>query len=164
MDVLFYLSFRAPLPLIRRIPDRWLWTSASGLVAAVFGVAVVTQFLLPAEPTLPRRNSPGSVWQFWMVYFLPATLMLDFALGTVMARIVLRGRWIGLGLGPTGCGADCRRLRARFVRAVSIPPQRRHDHPAGCSSRRRPAWISAVGVRWYEGRFAVWRGYNLSPE
>lgn len=156
-ELLFYLSFPALLPLIRRIPDHWLWTSASGLVAAVFGVAVVAQFLLPAEPTLPEANSPGSVWQFWMVYFLPATRMLDFALGIVMARIVLRGRWIGLGLGPAAVLTAAGYVLASFVpwvfhlNAVTIIPLALLIPAAACADVRGRRSL-------LRGRFAVWLG------
>ncbi|MFJ3328018.1 acyltransferase family protein [Streptomyces griseus] len=96
-ELLFYLSFPWLVRWIRAVPARRLWLCAGLLVAATVVVALTSQ-LLPTDPDMPYY--PISWYQYWFVYCLPATRMLEFALGIVMARIVMTGRWIPLGLGP----------------------------------------------------------------
>ncbi|MEU3524161.1 acyltransferase [Streptomyces sp. NPDC038707] len=96
-ELLFYLSFPLLLRWVRAVPGRLLWPLAGLLTAGTVLVALASQ-LLPTDPDMPYY--PISWYQYWFVYCLPATRLLEFALGIVMARIVLSGRWIRLGLGP----------------------------------------------------------------
>ncbi|MEU6130348.1 acyltransferase [Saccharopolyspora sp. NPDC047091] len=156
-ELLFYLAFPVLFPLIKRIPAARLWATAIGLIAAVFAVAFVAQFLVPTEPGLPEANSPGSVWQFWLVYFLPPVRALDFALGIVLARIVLSGRWIGLGFGTAALLTAGGYVLASFVpwvfhlNAVTIIPLALLIPAAACADIRG-------GRSPLRGRFAVWLG------
>ncbi|MFC5145209.1 acyltransferase family protein [Streptomyces aureoversilis] len=92
-ELLFYLSFPLLHGLIRRIrPERlWMWV---GIVIAAFVAVPLVAQLLPGSPDSPWQ--PVSWWRYWFVYFLPATRVLDFALGILMARVVMTGRWIGM--------------------------------------------------------------------
>ncbi|GAA5075198.1 acyltransferase family protein [Streptomyces similanensis] len=96
-ELLFYLSFPWLARRVRAIPERMLWLCAGLLVAGTVLVALASQ-LLPTEPDMPYY--PISWYQYWFVYCLPVSRLLEFSLGIVMARIVLTGRWIPLGLGP----------------------------------------------------------------
>ncbi|MFC5719945.1 acyltransferase family protein [Streptomyces gamaensis] len=92
-ELLFYLSFPLLHGVIRRIrPERlWLWV---GLVIAAFVAVPVLAQVLPGSPDSPWQ--PVSWWRYWFVYFFPATRVLDFTLGILMARVVMTGRWIGV--------------------------------------------------------------------
>lgn len=95
-EALFYLWFPFWIRYIERIrPERlWAWTAAVGV--AIFMVPVVSM-ALPDQPALPGQ--PGSTWQFWFIYILPLTRMLDFVLGIMLARIVLTGRTLPVSPG-----------------------------------------------------------------
>ncbi|MFF3018269.1 acyltransferase family protein [Streptomyces sp. NPDC057939] len=95
-ELLFYLSFPWLVRWVRAIPAQRLWTWAGILFAGVVLVALASQ-LLPSDPEMPYY--PISWYQYWFVYCLPLTRLLEFALGIVMARIVQTGRWIPLSLG-----------------------------------------------------------------
>ncbi|GAB1338442.1 acyltransferase [Streptomyces sp. E-15] len=96
-ELLFYLSFPLLVRWVRAVPGRLLWPLAGLLTAGTVAVALASQ-LLPTDPDMPYY--PISWYQYWFVYCLPITRLLEFALGIVLARIVLSGRWIRLGLGP----------------------------------------------------------------
>lgn len=94
-EALFYFSFPALIRLVDRVRVNLLWTAAAVLTAVGFGFAfVATQ--LPARPL--ALGVPQ--WQVWFAYIFPVTRTVDFVLGMVMARIVLSGKWIRLGMAP----------------------------------------------------------------
>ncbi|MER8261513.1 acyltransferase [Streptomyces albidoflavus] len=97
-EIFFYLCF----PLLNRWlstvrPER-LWALAGGLVVAITAIPALGYLLLP-DGTM-SNGFPVSEVQYWAVYMLPPVRVLDFLLGMVMARILMSGRWIGLGLLP----------------------------------------------------------------
>ncbi|WP_394847100.1 acyltransferase [Pendulispora brunnea] len=96
-EAFFYFLFPFLLPLVKKIPENRLWLGLFAMGAAVFAIAVIGSHCLPVNPPLPEA-SPAGVWQFWFVYFLPVTRTLEFVMGIVVARIVMSGRWIRLGL------------------------------------------------------------------
>jgi peptidoglycan/LPS O-acetylase OafA/YrhL len=102
-EALFYLSFPVLAPLIGRIPAGRLWRWAAGLGAGIMAVPFIS-LLLPYHPTL--FGLPLPFYRFWFTIFLPPVRMLDFALGIVLARIVMSGRW--------------RPVRARWVAAALL--------------------------------------------
>jgi peptidoglycan/LPS O-acetylase OafA/YrhL len=102
-EALFYLSFPVLAPLIGRIPEARLWRWAAALGAAIMVVPFIS-LLLPYHPTL--FGLPLPFYRFWFTIFLPPVRVLDFALGIVLARIVLAGRW--------------RPVRARWVAAALL--------------------------------------------
>lgn len=94
-EVFFYAAFPWLIAAVRRISGAWLWPIA-GAVAAGVMVLPVLAAALPAEPVYAYADAAFP--QFWFVYGLPLSRTLDFTLGILMARLVLEGRWIRLGL------------------------------------------------------------------
>ncbi|TWP50963.1 acyltransferase [Lentzea tibetensis] len=89
-EAAFYLAFPLLLLLINRIRPARLWWAAGALVLGVLLVPLVAMpFSAPVE--------------YWLVYICPAARVLEFALGMVLARIVIEERWIGVRLLPA-CG------------------------------------------------------------
>ncbi|MFD4573902.1 acyltransferase family protein [Streptomyces sp. NPDC058417] len=103
-ELLFYLLFPYLHRAVRRIPAGRLWWWAGGTGAAIVLLPAVIGLLPVGETFGPNHaNSPlhgYSVTQVWLVYIFPPLRVLDFLLGILMARIVLSGRWIGLGVPP----------------------------------------------------------------
>jgi peptidoglycan/LPS O-acetylase OafA/YrhL len=97
-ELLFYLLFPLIVRPVRRIPQNRLWTWAGVLVVGMALVPVVGYLLLPDQPSY--QGSPASVAQFWFGYFFPVPRLFEFVLGMVLARIVLSGRWLPLGIAP----------------------------------------------------------------
>ncbi|GAB1511544.1 acyltransferase family protein [Actinophytocola sp. KF-1] len=97
VELLFYLSFPLLLRVISRIRPERLWYWAGGVVAVILVVPVVASAMPPSEPFLPWANATPT--EFWFVYLLPPVRMLEFVFGMILARIVLTGRKIPLGLG-----------------------------------------------------------------
>ncbi|GAB3834874.1 acyltransferase family protein [Dactylosporangium cerinum] len=93
-EMFFYLCFPLLVLLIRRIAPARLYYWAAGIVAVVFLFPVLTS-LLPAQPVMPY-GPPVSEAASWFVERFPVTRMAEFALGIVLARIVLAGRWFRL--------------------------------------------------------------------
>jgi peptidoglycan/LPS O-acetylase OafA/YrhL len=94
-EALFYLSFPWLHSLVRRVQPERLWLWAGIVVGVVLVVPLIAQ-LLPDRPVFVDT----SIWRVWFVYSLPPVRALDFLLGIVMARIVMTGKWIRIGLLP----------------------------------------------------------------
>ncbi|WP_406149032.1 acyltransferase family protein [Streptomyces sp. NBC_01012] len=97
-EALFYLAFPALAFAASKIRPGRLWYWAGGLAATALLMPVVSQFLLPDEPQFMWGTA--SFTQIWFVYYSPVIRALEFALGILLARIVLTGRWVGLGVLP----------------------------------------------------------------
>jgi peptidoglycan/LPS O-acetylase OafA/YrhL len=95
-EALFYLCFPLLILAIRRIRPAALWGTAGALAGVSILLPYISLHFLPSTPVWPW--GPSSWAQIWFVYVLPATRMVEFALGIVMARIVLTGKWIKLPL------------------------------------------------------------------
>lgn len=93
VEVFFYLSFPLLIALICKIPPGRLWYWVGGAILADLCVPVAAK-LLPDTPLLPWE--PTSAIHFWFVYVFPVTRLLEFALGILLARIVMSGRWINV--------------------------------------------------------------------
>jgi mycarose O-acyltransferase len=98
-EVLFYFLFPVLLRLVKRIAPARLWFWAIGVVVAVFAVATIATVLVPAQPPVPWTES-YSLPQYWLVYVFPPLRIFDFVFGIILARIVLTGRRLPLGLAP----------------------------------------------------------------
>ncbi|NGY62804.1 acyltransferase [Lentzea sp. NEAU-D13] len=96
VEAIFYLSFPFLLVLINKIRPSRLWFYAGLTVLAVLLVPLLAKALLPSTPVWPW--GPASYAQIWFVYNFPVTRLFEFALGIILARIVMTGRWIGLGV------------------------------------------------------------------
>jgi peptidoglycan/LPS O-acetylase OafA/YrhL len=95
-EALFYLCFPLLVRLIDRIRPERLWAWFGGIAAAIVAVPVIAHLLPPGGPLYDDGMPPTEVW---LVIHNPATRMLEFVLGIVMARIVLTGRRLPLRLG-----------------------------------------------------------------
>jgi mycarose O-acyltransferase len=95
-EAFFYLLFPFLLRGIDRIRPERLWAWAGALVAVVFVIPLLSA-AVPDSPTIPFPNT--SVPRMWFVYILPATRLLDFAFGMMLARIVRAGRALPVSLG-----------------------------------------------------------------
>jgi peptidoglycan/LPS O-acetylase OafA/YrhL len=84
-ELLFYLLFPFILPLVRRIPRRYLIAAALAMFATTLLIQLVS-LALPAGPQAPE--GPISVWRYWLVYYLPLVRLPEFVLGMIACRIV----------------------------------------------------------------------------
>lgn len=80
-EAFFYLCFPLLLPLVNRIAEDRLWLASAALVAAVWGIPLLT--LGWSTPTA-----------YWFVYVFPPSRIAEFCLGMVLARTVRAGRWV----------------------------------------------------------------------
>ncbi|MGA5133792.1 acyltransferase family protein [Streptomyces olivoreticuli] len=97
-ELLFYLLFPVLWRLVRRIPAHRLWWWAAATVAGLVVCQLAVDFLVPGTPRLAEW--PLSEWQWWLSYNIPPLRLFEFVLGMLMARILLSGRWLPLGLAP----------------------------------------------------------------
>ncbi|MET3142541.1 UNVERIFIED_ORG: peptidoglycan/LPS O-acetylase OafA/YrhL [Arthrobacter sp. UYEF2] len=91
-ELLFYMLFPLLMIPIRKIPGNRLWLWAWVMVAAMVAVQLVTTYLIPATPV--SALTPVSVTQFWFGYIFPPARLFEFILGSILALIVLSGRWV----------------------------------------------------------------------
>ncbi|MFE7413279.1 acyltransferase family protein [Streptomyces laurentii] len=97
-EAFFYLSFPALFLVLKRIPAHRLKYWIGGVIAAIAVTPLVTYVLIPVG-TEVVPNEPGqSANYFWFAYVLPAGRLLDFALGMLVGRAVLLGRWRNIGM------------------------------------------------------------------
>jgi len=97
-EALFYLAFPLLIVAAKRINPNRLWYWAAGLMAATVAVPAFSLNVLPSTPVFPW--GPASWVQIWFVSYFPLTRMLEFALGILLARIVLNGKWFRLPVLP----------------------------------------------------------------
>jgi peptidoglycan/LPS O-acetylase OafA/YrhL len=97
-ELLFYVSFPLLIGPIRRISHNRLWLWAGAMVVAMIGVQLISQFLVPDTPK--SAITPISDMQFWFGYLFPPVRMFEFVLGSLLAHIVLAGRWPRIGILP----------------------------------------------------------------
>lgn len=97
-EVVFYAAFPFLLPLVNRLSVRALWWGAAGAVLAVGCLPLVSAVFLDGGPHLSPRMD-YSVTQLWFVYFFPLARAFEFVLGMFLARLVVLGRRLPVGLG-----------------------------------------------------------------
>ncbi|MFK3734509.1 acyltransferase family protein [Streptomyces sp. NPDC088090] len=155
-EALFYLAFPLLLRWANRIPVEKLWWWVGGVVAAVIGVAVFAQTVLAGGPAMPD-GQPIGLYQFWFVYALPPVRALDFFLGILLARIVINGRWIRVGMLPAAL---------LFVACYALASQLPYVYGLNAATIIPIALlVPAAAVADVEGRrtglrgrFAIWLG------
>jgi peptidoglycan/LPS O-acetylase OafA/YrhL len=96
-EAFFYACFPLLLVFATRIRASRLKFWIGGVVALVVLKPVVAYLFLPSTPAIPGESSV-SVSQYWFGYILPPTRLLDFALGILVARAVMTGRWRNIGM------------------------------------------------------------------
>jgi peptidoglycan/LPS O-acetylase OafA/YrhL len=114
-ELLFYLAFPALYVVVSRIRPERLWAAAGVVAGAVLLVPLAAK-LLPVNTFIP--GSTLTFNEHWFIYQLPPVRMLEFILGMLLARIVLTGRRLPIGLG----GAVAVTLAAQLVTPV-LPVQ-----------------------------------------
>ncbi|WP_405146068.1 acyltransferase family protein [Sphaerisporangium sp. NBC_01403] len=95
-EALFYLCFPLMARYIRRIRPERLWAWAGVIVAVTVAIPSLSK-LLPEQPLIP--GFPMTESQMWFVMQFPPVRMLEFVFGMILARIVMTGRRLPLGLG-----------------------------------------------------------------
>lgn len=97
VEMLFYLSFPLLYLLARRISAPQLKYWIAGVVAAIAATPLLTEMIIPAGDLLaPGRSTPANY--VWFAIHFPPSRLLDFALGVLVARAVLLGRWRNIGM------------------------------------------------------------------
>jgi peptidoglycan/LPS O-acetylase OafA/YrhL len=101
-ELLFYLTFPLLIVLVRRISERRLWAWAGAMIAGMIAVVLANQYLVVLLPNTanPDLETPVTGPQFWLGYFFPPVRLFEFALGMLLARIVLSGRCPRIGVLP----------------------------------------------------------------
>jgi peptidoglycan/LPS O-acetylase OafA/YrhL len=93
-ELFFYLCFPLLYAGIRRIKPSRLWIWAGAVALLVVAVPAIAYLALPGQDKLSMYGIPVSVQQYWFVYVFPPVRILEFILGSLMARIIVSGRWI----------------------------------------------------------------------
>jgi peptidoglycan/LPS O-acetylase OafA/YrhL len=96
-EAFFYACFPLLLAFATRIRPERLKYWIGGTVALVVLKAVFTYAVFPDTPAIPGEATV-SVSQYWFGYILPPVRVLDFALGILVARAVMTGRWRNIGM------------------------------------------------------------------
>lgn len=96
-EAFFYACFPLLLAFASRISASRLKYWIGAVVALVVIKPVMAYLFLPDTPAVPGESSV-SVSQYWFGYILPPTRLLDFALGILVARAVMTGRWRNIGI------------------------------------------------------------------
>jgi peptidoglycan/LPS O-acetylase OafA/YrhL len=114
-EAVFYALFPVLLAFATRIRPERLKFWISGLVVLVVAKPALSYLLFPDTPGIPGEASV-SVSQYWFGYILPPVRVLDFALGILVARAVMAGRWRNIGMVWSGA-----LLVGGYVLAESTP-------------------------------------------
>lgn len=154
-ELLFYLSFPLLFHLVRRIRPEHLKYWISATTAAIVTLPFFTYLLTPETPNILLSMEPANVSdkQYWFVYFLPVTRVLDFALGMLVALAVRHGRWRNIGLVWSGL-----LVAGAYLLSLHVPLL------YGMRSTATVPWvlmIAAAAVADIEGRFSVFRHRSL---
>ncbi|MFM9593807.1 acyltransferase family protein [Streptomyces scabiei] len=96
VELLFYLAFPLLIKAVGRVAPRALWYAAGAVTALILLLPLMAQALVPDTPAFMFMHVSWT--QIWFVYVFPVARLLEFLLGMLLARIVLTGRWIGLGM------------------------------------------------------------------
>jgi len=153
-EALFYLSFPLLQRWINRIRPERLWAWVGGMVAAIVAVPFLCM-AMPESPLFPFARV--TELNFWIIYQFPATRLLDFVVGILLARVVLTGRKLPLGRGAAAilaivAYAVSPLLPPNFslVSVMVLPLGLLIAAAAKADEEARPIWLS--------GRIMVWLG------
>lgn len=111
-EMLFYLFFPLIFRMIMRIDPRRLWLWAVAMVAGMATVDLIADFVVPDSPA---NGFLISVNKFWFGYFFPPGRLFEFVLGALLARIVISGRWLPIGMGKASLLAVAGYATALYV-------------------------------------------------
>ncbi|MET8144884.1 acyltransferase [Sphaerisporangium sp. NPDC005288] len=153
-EALFYFLFPFLIRYIVRIKPERLWAWAAGIVAVIFLVPLVAT-LLPGAGGMYQPWTQSAHLEFWFTSKFPPVRLLEFVLGIVMARIVITGRRVPLGVG----GSVALTVFAYFVgphlpltypqaAATVIPLALLIANGAISDVNRRPSWLRSRVMVW----------------
>ncbi|GGK91132.1 acyltransferase [Sphaerisporangium melleum] len=97
-EAFFYLLFPFLVRYIGRIRPQRLWAWATGVIAVIFLVPLVAT-LLPGAGGMFQPWTQSPHLEFWFTSKFPPVRLLEFVFGIIMARIVLTGRRLPVGVG-----------------------------------------------------------------
>ncbi|MEV7027952.1 acyltransferase [Kitasatospora sp. NPDC093558] len=97
-EAVFYLFFPLLYHWFKRIPADRLKYWIAGTVAGIVLTVVVAYTIVPAGTAMMDNEPTTSATQYWFAYVLPFPRLLDFALGILVARAVMAGRWRNIGM------------------------------------------------------------------
>ncbi|GII76239.1 acyltransferase [Sphaerisporangium rufum] len=166
-EALFYLCFPLLARYVGRIRGERLWLWAGIITAAIFAVPLVAK-LLPAQAPIPGFGL--TELEMWFIMQFPPTRMLEFVLGMVLARIVMTGRRLPVGLGGALAIGIAVYALARFfpvsynVVATSVIPLcliigagavRDTERRTNWLGSRPMVWLGEVSYAFYMWHFLV---------
>ncbi|MFB6894724.1 acyltransferase family protein [Kitasatospora sp. NPDC056327] len=115
-EAVFYLCFPLLHLWIKRIQADRLKYWIAGTVAGIVATVAVAYTVVPAGTAMMDNEPTTSATQYWFAYVLPFPRLLDFALGILVARAVMAGRWRNIGMVWSSV-----LLAASFVAASYVP-------------------------------------------
>ncbi|HEX4814390.1 MAG TPA: acyltransferase [Nonomuraea sp.] len=151
-EAFFYLLFPFLLPVVMRIRPSRLWLWAGVVVGAILVIPLVAT-LLPAGQWQPFTQSEPL--QFWFVSKFPPVRLLEFVFGMIMARVVLSGRRVPLGLwGAAALNVVAYAVAPLFpltypqVAVMVLPLGLLIAAGAVADVRSRPTWLGSRVMVW----------------
>ncbi|MHC6625847.1 acyltransferase family protein [Streptomyces globosus] len=149
VEAVFYLLFPVLIHWIRKIPAHRLNLWAAAVAAGIIATPFLSELLVPAGTAMMDTEPDTSVNQYFVSYILPLPRVLDFALGILVARSVMAGRWRNIGMVWSGV-----LLAASYAVGYFTPPI--YSTRAVCVI---PAalLIAAGAIADAEGRFTLFR-------
>src|SRR5882757_603800 len=91
VEAVFYALFPLLLFAIWRIDPRRLKFWIAGALLGILATPLIGYLAFSSNPNIPLGGV--SSLQYWFVYIFPPMRILDFALGILLARAVMAGRW-----------------------------------------------------------------------
>ncbi|MGK4584671.1 acyltransferase family protein [Kitasatospora sp. HPMI-4] len=175
VEALFYASFPLLYLWFRRIdPDRLRYWIA-GTLAATVAVPAVLYLALPSTPHV--ITGPASQLQLFLAYIFPPSRLLEFALGILVARAVMTGRWRDVGPLRAGLLVVASYVLALFVpylyglRAVSVLPLAMLiaaaaiadvEGRSGVFRSRVTVWLGDISYAFYLVQFMVYMAVRFA--
>jgi peptidoglycan/LPS O-acetylase OafA/YrhL len=93
-ELFMYAVFPFLLAWGLKLDTRRLWRALLVVAGAIIGFTVLVGLLVPAEPRISTTGDLSiSAAQFYILIFHPLVRLLDFALGILIARLVISGQW-----------------------------------------------------------------------
>ncbi|WP_328304525.1 acyltransferase (plasmid) [Streptomyces sp. NBC_00435] len=97
-EAFFYLAFPLMYLVLKRIRANHLKYWIGGVIAAVALTPLLTYALIPVGTSVVPNEPSQSANYFWFAYVFPPGRLLDFALGMLVGRAVVLGRWRNIGM------------------------------------------------------------------
>ena len=90
-ELFMYAMFPAVFAWALKMDARKLWRWLITLAAAIILVTAVVGLTVPSDPKALGQDV--SAYQFYVLILFPPVRLLDFALGVLIARLVITGQW-----------------------------------------------------------------------